>query len=78
MDQIKAMQIFRAVAAVQELRASGRTARPAAPHRHQRGAGVEQQLGVRLLQRTTRKVSLTMEGASISSAACACSTSWTT
>lgn len=63
MDQLKAMHIFRMVA---ECKSFARAAaqldlpRPTVTNAVQR---VEQQLGVRLLQRTTRKVSLTVEGA---------------
>lgn len=63
MDQLKAMQIFRTVAECNSFaRAAARLdlPRPTVTNAVQR---VEQQLGVRLLQRTTRKVSLTVEGA---------------
>ncbi|MES2901981.1 MAG: LysR family transcriptional regulator [Pseudomonadota bacterium] len=62
MEQLKAMQIFRAVA---ELRSFAQAAeqlnlpRPTVTNAVQ---SVEQHLGVRLLHRTTRKVSLTLEG----------------
>ncbi len=63
MDQIKAMQIFRAVAECKSFAQAAEQLdlpRPTVTNAVQR---VEQHLGVRLLQRTTRKVSLTVEGA---------------
>ena len=62
MDQLKAMHIFRTVAECKSFaQAAGQLdlPRPTVTNAVQ---SVEQQLGVRLLQRTTRKVSLTVEG----------------
>ncbi|MES2743109.1 MAG: LysR family transcriptional regulator [Pseudomonadota bacterium] len=62
MDQIKAMHIFRCVAECNSFtRAALRLALPK-PTVTNAVQSLEQQLGVRLLQRTTRKVSLTVEG----------------
>lgn len=63
MDRIKAMQIFQAVADCKSFtQAALRLDLPKASVTNAVQA-IEQQLGVRLLQRTTRKVSLTVEGA---------------
>jgi DNA-binding transcriptional LysR family regulator len=62
MDQLKAMQIFRCVAECKSFtQAAERLALPK-PTVTNAVQSIEQQLGVRLLQRTTRKVSLTLEG----------------
>jgi len=62
MDQFKAMQIFRAVAECKSFsHAAEQLGLPRATVTNA-VQSVEQQLGVRLLQRTTRKVSLTVEG----------------
>lgn len=62
MDQLKAMRIFRTVAQCSSFAKAAELLdlpRPTVTNAVQR---IEQQLGVRLLQRTTRKVSLTVEG----------------
>ena len=62
MDQLKSMQIFKAVAdcnSFTQAAAQLDLPRPTVTNAVQ---ALEQQLGVRLLQRTTRKVSLTLEG----------------
>ena len=62
MDQLKAMRIFRMVAECNSFaQAAARLDLPR-PTVTNAVHSVEQQLGVRLLQRTTRKVSLTVEG----------------
>jgi LysR family transcriptional regulator for bpeEF and oprC len=62
MDQIKAMQIFRAVAQCKSFAQAAEQLDLPRPTVTNAVQAVEHQLGVRLLQRTTRKVSLTMEG----------------
>ncbi len=62
MDQIKAMQIFRAVAEARSFAQAAEQLDLPRPTVTNAVQSVEQQLGVRLLQRTTRKVSLTVEG----------------
>lgn len=63
MDQLKSMQIFRCVAECKSFAQAAEQLdlpRPTVTNAVQR---LERQLGVRLLQRTTRKVSLTLDGA---------------
>jgi LysR family transcriptional regulator for bpeEF and oprC len=62
MDQIKAMQIFRAVAECKSFAQAAEQLDLPRPTVTNAVQSVEHQLGVRLLQRTTRKVSLTVEG----------------
>lgn len=62
MDQIKAMQIFRAVAECKSFAQAAEQLDLPRPTVTNAVQSVEQHLGARLLQRTTRKVSLTMEG----------------
>ncbi len=62
MDQLKAMQIFRAVAECKSFAQAAEQLNLPRPTVTNAVQSVEQQLGVRLLQRTTRKVSLTVEG----------------
>jgi len=62
MDQIKAMQIFRAVAECKSFAQAAEQLDLPRPTVTNAVQSVEQHLGARLLQRTTRKVSLTLEG----------------
>jgi LysR family transcriptional regulator for bpeEF and oprC len=62
MDQLKAMQIFRAVAECKSFAQAAEQLGLPRPTVTNAVQSVEQHLGVRLLQRTTRKVSLTVEG----------------
>jgi LysR family transcriptional regulator for bpeEF and oprC len=62
-DQFKAMQIFRAVADCKSFTQAAERLNLPKPTVTNAVQAIEQQLGVRLLQRTTRKVSLTAEGA---------------
>lgn len=62
MDQLKAMQIFRAVAEFKSFAHAAEQMDLPRPTVTNAVQSVEQQLGVRLLHRTTRKVSLTLEG----------------
>jgi LysR family transcriptional regulator for bpeEF and oprC len=62
MDQIKAMQIFKAVAECKSFAQAAEQLGLPRPTVTNAVQSVEQHLGVRLLQRTTRKVSLTVEG----------------
>ncbi len=62
MDQFKAMQVFRAVAQCKSFAQAAELLDLPRPTVTNAVQSVEQHLGVRLLQRTTRKVSLTMEG----------------
>lgn len=63
MDQLKAMQIFKAVADCKSFTQAAEQLDLPKPTVTNAVQSIEQQLGVRLLQRTTRKVSLTVEGA---------------
>src|SRR5476649_1691489 len=63
MDQLKAMQIFRAVADCKSFTQAAEQLNLPKPTVTNAVQAIEQQLGVRLLQRTTRKVSLTADGA---------------
>lgn len=63
MDQLKAMQIFRAVAECKSFAKAAEQLGLPRPTVTNAVQSVEQHLGARLLQRTTRKVSLTVEGA---------------
>jgi LysR family transcriptional regulator for bpeEF and oprC len=63
MDQFKAMQIFKAVADCKSFTQAAEQLDLPKPTVTNAVQAIEQQLGVRLLQRTTRKVSLTVEGA---------------
>ncbi|WP_426103619.1 LysR family transcriptional regulator [Massilia sp. TSP1-1-2] len=63
MDQLKALQIFRAVAECKSFAQAAEQLGLPRPTVTNAVQSVEQHLGVRLLQRTTRKVSLTVEGA---------------
>lgn len=63
MDQLKAMQIFRTVADCKSFTQAAEQLDLPKPTVTNAVQAIEQQLGVRLLQRTTRKVSLTVEGA---------------
>jgi len=63
MDQLKAMQIFKAVADCKSFTQAAEQLDLPKPTVTNAVQAIEQQLGVRLLQRTTRKVSLTVEGA---------------
>ncbi|NRR32686.1 LysR family transcriptional regulator [Oxalobacteraceae bacterium] len=62
MDQFKAMQIFKAVADCKSFTQAAILLDLPKPSVSNAVQAIEQQLGVRLLQRTTRKVSLTEEG----------------
>jgi len=62
MDQIRAMQIFKAVADARSFTQAAEQLDLPRPSVTNAVQAIEQQLGVRLLQRTTRKVSLTVEG----------------
>ena len=62
MDQIRAMQIFQAVADARSFTQAAERLDLPRPSVTNAVQAIEQQLGVRLLQRTTRKVSLTVEG----------------
>ncbi|MEC5163441.1 LysR family transcriptional regulator, regulator for bpeEF and oprC [Janthinobacterium sp. CG_23.3] len=62
MDQLKAMQIFKCVAQCKSFTQAAEQLDLPKPTVTNAVQSVEQQLGVRLLQRTTRKVSLTVEG----------------
>jgi LysR family transcriptional regulator for bpeEF and oprC len=62
MDQLKAMHIFRTVAECSSFAKAAELLDLPRPTVTNAVQHVEQQLGVRLLQRTTRKVSLTVEG----------------
>ncbi|MDC8758104.1 LysR family transcriptional regulator [Janthinobacterium fluminis] len=62
MDQFKAMQIFKCVAQCKSFTQAAEQLDLPKPTVTNAVQSVEQQLGVRLLQRTTRKVSLTVEG----------------
>ena len=62
MDQIKAMQIFQAVAQCKSFSHAAEQLGLPRPTVTNAVQSVEHHLGVRLLQRTTRKVSLTVEG----------------
>lgn len=62
MDQLKAMHIFRTVAECKSFAQAAEQLDLPRPTVTNAVQSVEQQLGVRLLQRTTRKVSLTVEG----------------
>jgi len=63
MDQLKAMHIFKAVAECKSFTQAAEQLDLPRPTVTNAVQAIEQQLGVRLLQRTTRKVSLTVEGA---------------
>ncbi len=62
MDQIKAMQIFQSVAQCKSFSQAAEQLGLPRPTVTNAVQSVEHHLGVRLLQRTTRKVSLTVEG----------------
>lgn len=62
MDQLKAMQIFRTVAECKSFAKAAELLDLPRPTVTNAVQSVEQHLGARLLHRTTRKVSLTMEG----------------
>jgi len=62
MDQLKAMQVFVAVADSKSFTQAAEQLDLPRPTVTNAVQAIEQQLGVRLLQRTTRKVSLTVEG----------------
>ena len=62
MDQLKAMHIFRTVAECKSFAQAAEQLDLPRPTVTNAVQSVEHQLGVRLLQRTTRKVSLTVEG----------------
>jgi LysR family transcriptional regulator for bpeEF and oprC len=62
MDQLKAMHIFRTVAECKSFAQAAELLDLPRPTVTNAVQSVERQLGVRLLQRTTRKVSLTAEG----------------
>ncbi len=62
MDQLKAMQIFRMVAECNSFAQAAAQLDLPRPTVTNAVQSVERRLGVRLLQRTTRKVSLTVEG----------------
>lgn len=62
MDQFKAMQIFKCVAECRSFTQAAEQLDLPKPSVTNAVQNVEQQLGVRLLERTTRKVSLTAEG----------------
>jgi LysR family transcriptional regulator, regulator for bpeEF and oprC len=62
MDQLKAMHIFRTVAECKSFAQAAEQLDLPRPTVTNAVQSVERQLGVRLLQRTTRKVSLTAEG----------------
>lgn len=63
MDQFRAMQVFKAVADSKSFTQAAEQLDLPRPTVTNAVQAIEQQLGVRLLQRTTRKVSLTVEGA---------------
>jgi LysR family transcriptional regulator for bpeEF and oprC len=63
MDQLKALHIFRTVAECKSFALAAEQLDLPRPTVTNAVQSVERQLGVRLLQRTTRKVSLTVEGA---------------
>ncbi|MES2118633.1 MAG: LysR family transcriptional regulator [Pseudomonadota bacterium] len=63
MDQLKAMHIFKAVADSKSFTLAAQQLDLPKPSVTNAVQAIEQQLGVRLLHRTTRKVSLTVEGA---------------
>jgi DNA-binding transcriptional LysR family regulator len=62
MDQVKAMQIFRCVAECKSFAQAAERLDLPRPTVTNAVQSLEKQLGVRLLQRTTRKVSLTLDG----------------
>jgi LysR family transcriptional regulator for bpeEF and oprC len=62
MDQLKAMQIFRCVAECMSFAQASERLELPRPTVTNAVQSLEKQLGVRLLQRTTRKVSLTLDG----------------
>ena len=62
MDQLKAMHVFRTVAECMSFSQAAEQLDLPRPTVTNAVQSIEQQLGVRLLQRTTRKVSLTVEG----------------
>lgn len=62
MDQLKTMQVFLAVADSKSFTQAAEQLDLPRPSVTNAVQAIEQQLGVRLLQRTTRKVSLTVEG----------------
>jgi DNA-binding transcriptional LysR family regulator len=62
MDQFKVMRIFKAVADCKSFTQAAEQLDLPKPTVTNAVQAIEQQLGVRLLQRTTRKVSLTVEG----------------
>src|SRR5881396_483918 len=62
MDKLKAMQIFVRIADVGSLTAAARALDSSLPAVVRSLAALEMQLGVRLLNRTTRRMSLTEEG----------------
>ena len=62
MDQLKSMQVFLAVADSKSFTQAAEQLELPRPTVTNAVQAIEQQLGVRLLQRTTRKVSLTVEG----------------
>lgn len=62
MDQLKSMQVFLAVADSKSFTQAAEQLDLPRPTVTNAVQAIEQQLGVRLLQRTTRKVSLTVEG----------------
>ncbi|UMR31603.1 LysR family transcriptional regulator [Massilia sp. MB5] len=62
MDQFRSMQIFQAVADSKSFTQAAEQLGLPRPTVTNAVQAIEQQLGVRLLQRTTRKVSLTVEG----------------
>jgi LysR family transcriptional regulator for bpeEF and oprC len=63
MDQLKTMQIFRCVAECKSFAQAAERMELPRPTVTNAVQSLERQLGVRLLQRTTRKVSLTLDGA---------------
>jgi DNA-binding transcriptional LysR family regulator len=63
MDQFKSMQIFKTVADCKSFTQAAEQLDLPKPSVTNAVQAIERQLGVRLLQRTTRKVSLTVEGA---------------
>lgn len=62
MDQLRSMQIFQAVAVAKSFTQAAEQLDLPRPTVTNAVQALERQLGVRLLQRTTRKVSLTVEG----------------